>query len=89
MCLILTCIAAVLATLIHFLYPQFSARTRLDHLTFMYWGAVLMWSVDGIFRLMDGEAFFELTLNDTLLGILIVFCGVLAWSLHSLILNRR
>lgn len=75
MCLILTFIAAIITTALYFLRPNFSRRFSLEYLTLMYWGASLMWSVDGFSRLMEGESFFELTMNDTLLGILIVFCG--------------
>lgn len=76
MCLILTSIAAVVSTTLYFLCPGLSRRISLEHLALMYWGAALMWSVDGVFRLMEGEHFFELTLNDTLLGILVVICGL-------------
>lgn len=44
-----------------------------------------MWLVDRIIACFsEGEAFFELTLNATLLGILVVFVGFVAW----LILTR-
>lgn len=89
MCLILTCIAAVIVTGLCLLYPALPARLQLDRLALMYWSAALMWIVDGIFRIREGEAFFELSVNDTLLGILIVFCGVLFWSLMTLAHNRK
>lgn len=76
MCLILTCIAAVVSTTLYFLCSGLSRRISLEHLALMYWGAALMWSVDGVFRLMEGEHFLELTLNDTLLGMLVVICGL-------------
>lgn len=88
MCLILTCIAAVITTALYFLCPEFSARISLQHLTLMYWGAALMWSVDGIFRLIEGERFFELTLNDTFLGILVVICGVAFVGLRTLVRKK-
>ena len=88
MCLILTCIAAVITTVLYFRYPKISARFSLEHLALMYWGAALMWSVDGVFRLMEGEHFLELTLNDTLLGMLIVICGLGVVSLRSVICRK-
>lgn len=89
MCLILTCIAAIVVTVLSFLFPKLVTHFQLDRLALMYWSAALMWIVDGIFRTREGEAFFELSVNDTLLGILIVFCGVLFWSLLTLVRNRK
>ncbi len=88
MCLILTCIAAVVSTILYFLCPGLSRRISLEHLALMYWGAALMWSVDGVFRLMEGEHFLELTLNDTLLGILIVICGLGVVGLRRVIRRK-
>lgn len=89
MCLILTCIAAIVVTVLSFLFSKLVTHFQLDRLALMYWSAALMWIVDGIFRIQEGEAFFELSVNDTLLGILIVFCGVLFWSLLTLARNRK
>lgn len=88
MCLILTCIAAVVSTILYFLCPGLSRRISLEHLALMYWGAALMWSVDGVFRLMEGEHFFELTLNDTLLGMLVVICGLGVVSLRNVMCRK-
>ncbi len=85
MCLILTFIAAIITTLLYFFNPKTSARFSLEYLALMYWGASLMWSVDGFFRLMEGESFFELTMNDTLLGILIIFCGLAFTAARTMI----
>lgn len=89
MCLILTCIAAVITTVLYFRYPKISARFSLEHLALMYWGAALMWGVDGVFRLMEGECFLELTVNDTLLGILVVICGLGFVGVQTLLHKRR
>lgn len=89
MCLILTCIAAIIVTVLGFLSPKLVSHFQLDRLALMYWSAALMWIVDGIFRIREGEAFFELSVNDTLLGVLIVFCGVLFWSLLTLTRSRK
>ena len=89
MCLILTCIAAIIVTGLCFLYPTLPAGFQLDRLALMYWGAALMWIIDGIFRIREGEAFFELSANDTLLGILIIFCGLIFWSLLTFVRSKR
>ncbi|MDU6265468.1 MAG: hypothetical protein E6600_13300 [Anaerocolumna aminovalerica] len=38
-----------------------------------------MWTVDGFFCVAEGEGFLDLSLNDALLGIVIVLCGLIAW----------
>ncbi|GHU20443.1 hypothetical protein FACS189475_09270 [Betaproteobacteria bacterium] len=60
----------------------------LETLCLMYWGAALMWMVDGFFRLAEGEPFFELSLDDALLGMLVVASGLVVYAV-SLALNRR
>lgn len=89
MCLILTCIAAIIVTVLGFLSPKLVSHFQLDRLALMYWSAALMWIIDGIFRIREGEAFFELSVNDTLLGMLIVFCGALFWGLMTLAQSRK
>ena len=40
--------------------------------TFMFWGAALMWSVDGIASVIEGEPFFDISRSDTILGFIIL-----------------
>lgn len=78
MCLIITAFAAAVTTLIWFLALR-DNRYMLGRLALMYWGAAIMWSVDGIFSVAEGEGFFNLSLDDTFLGIVVVSCGIIAW----------
>ena len=87
MCLILTLLAATVATLL-WRYTPSGKTHRLGTLCLMYWGAALMWMVDGFFRLAEGEPFFDMTLNDALLGLLIIACGIVGWLL-TLLWNRH
>ncbi len=78
MCLILTAAAAVITTIIW--YFKFNDRKyKLGTLALMYWGASIMWSVDGIFSVIDGEGFFNMSADDALLGVIIIVCGIAAW----------
>lgn len=80
MCLILTIVAAVLTTFAwRFMFTD--KKYMLSRLALMYWGASLMWSVDGIFSIAEGEGFFNLTLDDTYLGIVVVFSGLAVWAI--------
>ena len=76
MCLILTFLAAVFTSIICFSHPQFIQQFQLHKLALMYWGATLMWSIDGVFQLREGEAFFDLSLNDTFLGIVVIIFSI-------------
>ncbi len=78
MCLMLTCLAAVVTSILWY-FKDAKNSYKLGTLALMYWGASLMWLVDCVFALMDGEAFLDLSFDDTLLGGLIVLCGVVAW----------
>lgn len=83
MCLVITAFAAVITTLVWY----FRAHERalgLGTLALMYWGAALMWLVDGFFVVAEGEAFLDLSANDALLGVVVVLCGLAAWALMLL-----
>lgn len=83
MCLVITAFAAVITTLIwYFRMPQ--REYLLGRLVLMYWGAVLMWCVDGFFSVAEGEGFLNLSMNDALLGIVVVLCGMAAWTVMVL-----
>lgn len=78
MCLVITAFAAVITTMVwYFKMPQ--GEYLLGRLALMYWGAALMWCVDGFFSVAEGESFLELSMNDALLGVVIILCGVVAW----------
>lgn len=78
MCLIITAFAAVITTIIWY-FKAHDKKFGLGILTLMYWGASLMWIVDGFFCVAEGEPFFDLSVNDAMLGIVIVLCGLAAW----------
>ena len=89
MCLIFTFLAAVCTSIICFSHPQFIQQFQLHKLALMYWGATLMWSIDGVFQLREGEAFFDLSLNDAFLGIVVIVCGVVLWGLITFAHRRK
>lgn len=88
MCLIITALAAVAATLLWYYKPEQRRSANLGMLPLMYWGAALMWSVDGVFSLAAGEDFLDLSGNDALLGLLVVVCGLLAWGVSRVCMKR-
>jgi hypothetical protein len=80
MCLLITLAAAIAASLVWYFKRRDSA-TKLDTLSLMYWGAALMWMVDGFFSLAEGEPFLELTRDDALLGLLVAAAGLIVYFL--------
>lgn len=77
MCEILTIAAALLCTTLYF-----GVRKTPALLTtmLMFWGAALMWSVDCIRSAMEGEPFFDLSRDDTLLGCVVLAAGFAVWA---------
>ena len=61
-------------------FVQNRKAAKLGILAMMYWGASIMWTVDGVFNIIHGESFLDLSGNDALLGLTIVLCGLIAWT---------
>lgn len=78
MCLILTVFAAITATVIWY-FKLNDRKYKMGTLALMYWGASIMWFVDGIFAAAEGEGFFDLSVDDALLGLVIIAIGLIAW----------
>ena len=80
MCELMTIGAAVLFTALYF--TRF--RTRAVFATMMmFWGAALMWSVDCVHSLMDGEGLFDLSREDAVLGAIILAAGFAGFAVLS------
>ncbi len=83
MTLMITVFAAVISTVVWYA----SRRARglyVSALCCMYWGASLMWLVDGVFGFLeDGAEFFAPAagdmLNDAFLGLCAVALGLIVW----------
>ena len=81
MCELMTIGAAVLFTILYF--TRF--RTRAVFTTMlMFWGAALMWSVDCVHSLMEGEGLFDLSREDAILGAIILASGLAVFAVLSL-----
>ncbi len=49
-----------------------------------FWAASIMWSVDGIANVAGGEPFFDLSKEDTLLGVIVALCGLAVFAVLAL-----
>ncbi len=78
MCLLITLFAAVISSICWFVSnPQ--RNLQLGTLSLMYWGAGLMWIVDCIATLSEGEPFLNISSDDAVLGAVVVLCGLIVW----------
>lgn len=90
MCLIMTIIAALIFTVIYALSKKNNKATKSMLITlFMFWSAAIMWSVDGIASVAGGEGFFDISRQDTILGVIIVLSGLLVFAGLSFFEKRR
>ncbi len=78
MYLLITFFAAIIATIVWYIQMP-KDPYKVGTLSFIYWGASLMWLVDGFFCIAEGEPFLEMSSKDTLLGFTVVICGLIAW----------
>jgi hypothetical protein len=93
MTLVITFIAAAIATALWYSKAP-NSDMRLGTLALMYWGAALMWCVDGIFCLLEGEGFIEIVdtaamLDDAILGIVVVASGLVAWAIYLVVKDPK
>lgn len=94
MTLIITAIVAIVATIVRFAKPEIADRFHLGFLTLMFWGATLMWCVDGFACLAEGEPFVELAdtaamADDALLGLCVVVLGLAVWGIVCAVKRPR
>ena len=86
MTLVITFLAAAIATVAWYAKAP-NSEMRLGTLALIYWGATLMWCVDGINGLIEGEGFIEITdtaamFDDAVLGLVVVAVGLAAWAIY-------
>lgn len=93
MTLLLTCMAAVAATIIW--YSSEKARElKIGTLCYLFWGASIMWFVDAIFEYAELRAAYftpavEDMINDTFLGFSVIALGLVIWTVVLLIKDPK
>ncbi|MBR1588955.1 MAG: hypothetical protein IJ658_11595 [Kiritimatiellae bacterium] len=86
MCELMTIAAALAFTAIYFL----GRRSKAVFTTMlMFWGAALMWGVDCVANKMEGEALFDISREDTVLGFIILGAGLLVFAVLCLTTKAR
>ncbi len=93
MTLLLTIIAAAIATIVWYTNEQRDTY-KLGTLSLIYWGASLMWLMDFVFEYAELKAeyfnqnIFDV-LNDSLLGLAVIALGLVAWLVILLIKDPK
>lgn len=54
-----------------------------------FWGAALMWSVDCVHSLMEGEGLLDLSADDARLGAVVLAAGLLIYAFLAIAERRR
>ncbi len=84
MCLIMTIVAAVVFTVLFVASKKRGVASKSVFTTMlMFWAASLMWSVDGIASVLEGEGFFDISVEDTILGVIILAAGLVVFGALS------
>lgn len=88
MCEIMTICAAVVFSIIFIAQKSKGKFSKPIFATMlMFWGAALMWAVDGIACVVEGEPFFDISMEDTILGFIILGSGLAIFAL-MLVANK-
>ena len=93
MTLLITVFAAVISTVVWYRNAP-NSEMKVGLLCWMYWGASLMWLVDGIFEYAElGAAYFAPEpadlINDLFLGLSVVALGLVIWVVYLLIKDPK
>ena len=90
MCELMTIAAALVFTALYYVGKRKGRPSKAVFTTMlMFWGAALMWAVDCVAEKMDGEALFDISREDTVLGFIILGAGLLVFGALSLFGRRQ
>lgn len=84
MCLIITAAAAALTIALYFASSKLRSL-KIGVAALCYAGASIMWLCDSFFAAAKGEPFFDISADDTMLGLLILVCGLVIWGVTVII----
>lgn len=89
MWLIMTALAAVIATAIWYVKAP-EDKYKLGLLSLFFWGATLMWLVDHVIAyITEGGEFFEINLDATLLGVAVIVLALFVWEIVLLVSDPK
>lgn len=90
MCELMTIAAALVFSALFFAAKRRGDRTgALGKTALVFWGAALMWSVDCVHSLMEGEGLLDLSAGDARLGAIVVAAGIAIYFFLAVAERRR
>lgn len=85
MWLLVTALAAIIATALWYVTAP-EDKYKLSLLSFIFWGATIMWLVDHVMAyVQEGGEFFEIDVSATGLGLSVIFLGLFVWLVVLLV----
>ena len=89
MWLIITAAAAIIATVAWYVKSP-GDKYKLGLLSYFFWGATIMWLVDHIMAYAaEGGQFFETGTDATMLGVAVIFLGMIIWLIALLVSDPK
>lgn len=90
MCELMTIAAALVFSALFFAAKRRGGRAwALGKTALVFWGAALMWSVDCVHSLMEGEGLLDLSAGDARLGAIVVVAGIAIYFFLAVAERRR
>jgi len=82
-------LAAVITTLLWYIKSP-ENKYKLGFLSLIYWGATIMWFIDHLIGyLIERGEIFEINLDATMLGIVVIITGLVIWEISLLISDPK
>jgi hypothetical protein len=86
---LIAALAAVIASALWYVNAP-NDKYKLGFLSFIYWGAALMWLVDHVIAYaQEGGEFFEIDVSATGLGLSVLLAGLLLWLIVLLVSDPK
>jgi hypothetical protein len=86
---LLTALAAIIATALWYVTAP-GDKYKLSLLSFIYWGAAIMWLVDHVMAyVQEGGEFFEINSDATGLGFSVLLLGLFVWLIALLVSDPK
>jgi len=89
MWLIITAVAAIIATIIWYIKSP-GDNYKLGILSLFFWGATIMWLVDHIIAYAtEGGEFFEINMDAAMLGVSVIILAMVVWLIVLLVSDPK
>ena len=89
MWLLITALAAAIASALWYVNAP-NDKYKLGFLSFLYWGAAIMWLVDHVIAyVQDGGEFFEISSDATGLGLSVLVAALVLWLIVLLVSDPK